>query len=956
MQRTIFRSIWIAATLLLWHTAVHAERELEFAKGLTDKGFYDLAVEQYQLLEADAKASADDRAQASLQLADCYAKAADASTKPEQKDDLLGKAAEQLGKFLKTYKARPEVGDARFRVAILNQQRALDKDKLLQATQDAKLQAKLKEEATKLFTEAANTFGDMADDLEKKVSKDGPKYVDKGKPDEAAQKTLERYLLARGQMGWTYYYLSQVYSHDPKDKDKMKKELMEAQNVFQPFLKEYPNYYISLWVQCGQGLVYRGLGDFEKSADEFRRVTMKRRTEEANPIRHQAYYWLTETYRMAKMYDDSIRTANRFIAEVPETYGAPIADAIKLEKAKSYAEQAEVYKKDKKDKEAGENMKRANEIVAALVKTGGPYAQEAGNFLTKWGGQKAAEGPRAIERYTLGNKLMNDAKAALDKQDKKTALSNYESALKAYKQAVEYADPEAESAMLADSWYNMGQCYYFIASMMNNDIINFYKAGLAFAELAQKFPENQFAAKAAYLAYVFFAQVYQNSPEPRDYEANLYMDQLAFFVEKFPKDPQAPKLAYQVGEVLLSQKKFHRAADIYANIPTYSPYYERSCYMAGNCYWLAFLDLVIADPAKAQGEEGHKLVDRAISRLTEFIDWAAKQPFIDEKKEAEKKQWVALSRVRLGTIYADEFVKRPQQAIEVLKDFETLYPKEDKSFPEVVCVRVQAMAWTNQLPQAIKEMETILAKYRTHDPKAVSKAARTIGTACAAIYEKPTANLKPEDVEAYRQYAVRYLVLSIEVNAEQPFGEYVWLGDKLMVLKDYRNAAQTYAKGMAKWQQEIAGKVIAWATLGKIGDCYFEAQQWKPALDVYKQLDQYVKADKAKELAFKSKLGLCYESQGLWQQALDEAWEILNDRVPQGTPLWFEAKHHQIRCFLKLGQEENGWKNFAQTALFYWPEMGGPETKKLFLDTLDKELPGRKEEFNKMIQEIEKRK
>jgi tetratricopeptide (TPR) repeat protein len=249
------------------------------------------------------------------------------------------------------------------------------------------------------------------------------------------------------------------------------------------------------------------------------------------------------------------------------------------------------------------------------------------------------------------------------------------------------------------------------------------------------------------------------------------------------------------------------------------------------------------------------------------------------------------------------------------------------------------------------------------------------------VAEKPPAGMKPADVEAYRNNAIFYLKLSLEKDPEQPFAEYSRIADKLMGFKDYADAAQIYVNGMKKYQAEIGPTPVWWGTLAKVGECYFNLGQWKPALEVYKQLDEHVKKDPNKALLYKENLGLCYENlalsyeeqaisqkdpqekekalaeaRNLWQKALSEAWNILNDKLPQGTPKCFEAKIHQIHCFVKLGDDVSAWKNFAQQTLFAWPDMGGPDIKKQFMELLDKDLPTHKQEFEDMVKKLEGKK
>jgi tetratricopeptide (TPR) repeat protein len=258
-----------------------------------------------------------------------------------------------------------------------------------------------------------------------------------------------------------------------------------------------------------------------------------------------------------------------------------------------------------------------------------------------------------------------------------------------------------------------------------------------------------------------------------------------------------------------------------------------------------------------------------------------------------------------------------------------------------------------RLPDAIQEMEKIITQYGTRNPKAVSDAARTLGATCAAVVEKPGAGLQPADVEAYRGSATGYLKLAIDVYPDQPFADYEAIGDKLMALGDYANAAQILAQGRTRCSPPAP---VQRSALAKEADCCFNIRQWERALGRYKQLDESVKDDREKGLAFKENIGLCYENMGMWDQALSEAWNVLDANLPRTSPKWFEARAHQVHCLAMLKDDAGAWKNFAEVIRSTWPAVGGPEIKKQFDDLLERDLPTHKAEYEALTKGLPERK
>jgi len=366
---------------LIYAFPAHADEDrstvFTFANGLENKGFYDLAAEQFLALARDEKASEHDRAEAASRLGECYRKAADAADKPEARDALLRTAGDQFAALSKTFRNGFYVWKAVFAVGLINQRRALDRDRQIKATQDPKLQAKLKAEAVRLFADAASVFEEVSGRLEPMLKKP----PERDRPPPFLQEILEQFLLARGQLGWTHYYCGALLSRFPADEDQANREYQEAQKVLESFLAQYPNYLISLWAKCGLGLVYRCQGEMTKAIKEFQYVRAVNRW---SPIRLRAWAWLIETYRLNGQYSEGLHWAALFFQRDAESFPKSDRHAIRLEEAKIYAERAQAFEKDHRISEALEDYKKAFSITGDIIREGVEDQSEVCKLRIGW--------------------------------------------------------------------------------------------------------------------------------------------------------------------------------------------------------------------------------------------------------------------------------------------------------------------------------------------------------------------------------------------------------------------------------------------------------------------------------------------------------------------------------------------------------------------------------------------
>jgi hypothetical protein len=161
--------------LLVGATVANGARkdDFEFAQGLVEMKYYDLAREQFDAIIGDQSRPAEERANGELGLA-LLLKAEVMDLKPDPKkkpEDFLGAfrgAEEAFTKFLSTYPSHPRLMDAKFEIGLLLQAKGAFLADL--QGKDPENAAKYRKEAEDAYDQAADLFKGAAEAMEQKYA------------------------------------------------------------------------------------------------------------------------------------------------------------------------------------------------------------------------------------------------------------------------------------------------------------------------------------------------------------------------------------------------------------------------------------------------------------------------------------------------------------------------------------------------------------------------------------------------------------------------------------------------------------------------------------------------------------------------------------------------------------------------------------------------------------------
>ena len=93
------------------------------------------------------------------------------------------------------------------------------------------------------------------------------------------------------------------------------------------------------------------------------------------------------------------------------------------------------------------------------------------------------------------------------------------------------------------------------------------------------------------------------------------------------------------------------------------------------------------------------------------------------------------------------------------------------------------------------------------------------------------------------------------------------------------------------------------------------------------------------------KVGFATEKSKSYKDAL-AIWESLVRDIQKGTPVWLDAKYHEVFCLLSLKKEKEA-KSVMSSVLITYPKLGTPELEKKFLTMMKEKFSAKN--YNELI-------
>ncbi len=924
--RPLIASLLLCA--LLAGAAAGDSDDLAFAKALHQRGFDDLATAQLERMKRSRYLSPDEKAEASLGLADLYESLAAQQTTPTDKEALLAKATAELASFLKAHPKHPKANESRFKRAQLLVERGNALAQTVEMTPDKKQRAALIKKAEAIYAEARREAEKAAAAFEKLAGPSRSRIRRRRRRKLSPQDIARARMLDARLMGPEITFFSAaLYKGTPKYVSLLNK----ARAEFEAFAKKYKGTDRTLRAYRYEGLCWLRQKQYDKALKCFRQVIGTRPIPETAEIRQLTYLSQAECYNAARRYEDAVKTVSVMLGrEWPDLLKekAPVALAARLEQAKALVAmalrargQAASYRKQKRTAEAKKAeatakrrldgaISNAREVAAA----GGVWGNTARDLLAKWSKLAGKKVKRTAEQALIEAVTLYNAK-------------KFKECIGPLREAVRLAQLPKDKGLVVQAWMRMGAAYFNLQRP--------YEAALCFGYAPRKLGADAVKADVAYYHVQLMAQLYQQHKSK--YSGRRYLEALQFFGRTYPKDPRAATMQFMAAEIARDQGEYADAAIDYALIPPSNEHYEEAAYLAGVCNWLECLKLYEKNRDKALA-----FARKAEKALAGFLKWARELPKIEPARVGKGEPWVAKAEVDLAEIYVHPAIKKPERALAVLKDFSRRHPKHRDLLARVEYARLRADRQLGRMADA----EAAFARMAKADPKFphLSMAARLIAQGYFEQWEQAKkAKLAKAEVRRRGDKAAAFLLKILAANPSQPLNDYVWIGASLYKLGRFKEAADVFNKAIARYEPKLGAASDEMVSVRRsLAECYLALKDFGRAL---KLVQEMVKRE-PKVVDYRKDLATCYEKSGLPQQALKE-WLRVIRLVNQGDADWHLAKAKIILLYLAMKQPEKAFQRLVLQREMYpdWGKSVSPEAAALYQSAIEKLPPDFKKKF-----------
>jgi len=840
-----------------------AERERDFAKGLMDRGYLDLAIQQYQRLLALPKISAAERASAHFDLATIYQTQADAAKALADRQALLVKARAELSAALKASKSDVVlVFRARQQQAVLLQNNARHLSTLLNRSDFAGDREKTRSEALKAFAESATAFRTLSKDAQaliarvEKERKPGWERVRNGLQNERVNAMLSAL--------WSEYYAALLFG--PKEAERTTR-LEKAAKGFAAFAKDWDGFLICLYGHLGEGACLLNLGRHEKARAKFSIVLQARRLKAARPVCVEALIYRATSYNATDQATQALEDLDSALEFFPTPERDELGRRALLEKARAKEQVATQLRA--QDPEGGQWQSVAREALQAarrLATQAGAYTGEAlaitTRLLAALGADKAASAPEslAVADLAIKEKAYNDA-------------------ITAYRRAIELSS-QADSPVAVRAWFGIARAYYYMKL--------YREAAIVFEYVGREFAGTDEGPRAAYLGVQCWSLAYNQSRLPAELDATV--TSLDRSLQRYRDNPQVVELRMLQGRLLLQDGRYEEALRSFQAIPETGVGYARAQYEAGMCAYDWFIDLF--KRGKLGDDKGKAQYETAVKHLRTYLKLVKPATMTTDEKER-----AGNARVVLATIYGD-VMGDSRTALTFVQGF--AFPPALEA--QVLPLKLKGLIQQGEVDQAL----AMLKKARAGAGTEPGRFQEVLGMIGQALDDQAEALRKSGDESAYRAAAKRtadFLLKLIRDNPDQEASMYYFVATRLIRIERYDDASDILGKLISRFGADPKNEAVVLSARLSLVECLMGSKAWDRAIDQLTEL-RGLNARYARSARLKRLLATCYIRSGQPKLGIPLLEDLLKKVYKAGTRPWYEVGLDLGRAYEQTGQKQ----------------------------------------------------
>ncbi len=681
----------LAACLLAVEGARAQKTDYDFARGLAQRGYFDLAEEVLNRAGQDPKATADQKALNRLGLAVILKQAAETETDADEKVKKYRDAERTFDSVMKELgSSHPRYYDAVFESGDLLQRKGTYVARQLGEEKDSGKRKTLQTEAKQAFEQAMKQFSKMVEH-----------FAPEREKSEEAELEWEK---ARYHQAINPYFLAQTEEKGSLEREVLLKRAAEALNDLMWELSR-PDDPVQFYCLIFKGKCHaeRGLesdnkGEISSAKNAFDDVVSLAK-EEGNVDNFQELIeWAYQEYAKllidTREFIDCDKVVKEMLAALKTRPIAGPGWCAMMSQAEALHnigqdDRAQLIAKQVADGARGSTCgKQASEFLARLVGEGG-----------------AAEASLSV--------LLSTARGLSDSGRLMEAVRVYQEA------AAKIKTPEEQKQHGASTWNAIGRCF--------NKLGRFQEAGLAFEEGAERYaePESVFTENVtgSYNAFRNFAAETKNEFDQARSKAAR---------DRASKLPAGTDFAYNSARDQLDEGRFAEAYAAFKKIESPSaPKFDSAWFLVAKCAFDEGERVLNKEKNEARAHEWFDRLDsdgKLYSQLVEDPKYASTDPTVLAARKQTKAAFVYFqARSR-------QMRKEPEKALELLSGFHDSFGDQDKITGPAAYVEVSSLVDLNRLADAEQRVLALAEKY-PNSPE-VTRAINFVGEAYRSAAKK----------------------------------------------------------------------------------------------------------------------------------------------------------------------------------------------------------------------------
>jgi tetratricopeptide (TPR) repeat protein len=408
-----------------------------------------------------------------------------------------------------------------------------------------------------------------------------------------------------------------------------------------------------------------------------------------------------------------------------------------------------------------------------------------------------------------------------------------------------------------------------------------------FESLFEKFPQSPLAGKTACLYYVAAAHCYGENPEESMY--TRYIQATKTFLKYCPDSANKSEAHFQLGKYYQNTKKVKESLGEFSLVEKDSPNYVQAKYYAAKTVIDTLQSLY--EKGMRQSEEARKLYQDALGQLAGCQSLLTKGEVGTDRKELEAHMAILLARLH---IYGPKGAWK--EALQLLTGFER---------------QAASVKNSEQLSLMAKSlrMECYLQLHMFREAE-----------------EEITSFLK----EGYSEMK-RWTFLSEAASRFFHNAKTMHSKNSTVARSSAHIALLLYERLFSIALQNTSYKQFSDSIQFRMAELYLDENQMEKAKMIYQEK---LKNDPSSAVSIYN-LGLIYEKEGQWQEALD-MWKRYTQGLKTDSYEWFEARYRTANVLNQLGKVDEACEIITMTQVLH-PALQDETVKGKFMQ-LQKEV------------------